>query len=170
MIRRIVLVGFMGCGKTTVAKELARRLDCDFVDLDTFIAESRGYSPAEIIQQEGEPAFREIETGALSYVLGQDGARVVAVGGGTWVIEKNRNLVSQHGFSSVWLDASFELCWKRITGSSETVRPLAPDLETALKLYSSRLDSYRRASIRAPVEESDSAESLASRILDLLSD
>ena len=166
---RIVLVGFMGCGKTTVAKELARRLDCDFVDLDTFITESRGQSPAEIIQQDGEPAFREIETGALSYVLGQDGNRVVAFGGGTWVIEKNRNLVSQHGFSSVWLDAPFGLCWKRITGN-QTVRPLAPDMDTALKLYSSRLDSYRRASIRVTVNEADSAASLASGILDLLID
>ena len=166
---RIVLVGFMGCGKTTVAKELARRLNCDFVDLDTFITESRGRTPAEIIQQDGEPAFREIETGALSYVLGQNGARVVAAGGGTWVVEKNRNLVSQHGFSSVWLDAPFELCWKRIT-DSQTVRPLAPDLETALKLYSSRLENYRCASIRAPVNEADSVASLASRILELLSD
>jgi shikimate kinase len=166
---RIVLVGFMGCGKTTVAKELARALNCDFVDLDTVISESRGQSPAEIIQQDGESAFREIETGVLGYVLGRDGARVVALGGGSWVVEKNRSLVSQHGFSSVWLDAPFELCWKRITGN-QTVRPLAPDMDTALKLYSSRLDSYHGASIRVTVDEADSAASIASGILDLLAD
>jgi len=49
MNRRFVILGFMGCGKTTVATELARQLECRFIDLDSFITESQGRSPAEII-------------------------------------------------------------------------------------------------------------------------
>src|SRR5437870_9118375 len=85
MNRRIVILGFMGCGKTTVAKELARQLDCNFVDLDSFLTEREGRSPAEIIEQDGEPAFRQIESLALTEVLKDRDARVIALGGGTWI-------------------------------------------------------------------------------------
>ena len=54
MDRRIIILGFMGCGKTTVATELARQLECRFIDLDSFITDSQGRSPAEIIEQDGE--------------------------------------------------------------------------------------------------------------------
>src|SRR5207248_9678402 len=90
MNRRIVILGFMGCGKTTVARELARQLECSFVDLDSFVTQLHGRSPAEIIQQDGEDSFREIETLALRDVLQEKHARVIAVGGGTWTIPANR--------------------------------------------------------------------------------
>src|SRR3979409_228157 len=94
VMRRIVIVGFMGCGKTTVAKALAHRLHGDSIDLDSFIAEGR--SPAEIIEQDGEPAFRKIETEALRTVLAKKDAGVIALGGGAWTIEANRGLIVQH--------------------------------------------------------------------------
>src|SRR6266404_1916235 len=131
MNRRIVILGFMGCGKTTVAKELARQLDCSFVDLDSFITERYRRSPAEIIQKDGEDSFREIETLALRDVLQDKHARIIALGGGTWTIPANRTLIALHDCLSVWLDAPFELCWERIN-AGETVRPLAPDREAAL--------------------------------------
>src|SRR5712692_9279206 len=112
--RRIVIVGFMGCGKTTVAEELARRLGCGMIDLDSFIAEREGCSPAEIIKEDAEPAFRAIETRALRHILENNSARVLALGGGAWTIESNRKLVAQAGCLSVWLDTPFELCWQRI--------------------------------------------------------
>ncbi len=68
-MRCIALVGFMGCGKTTVGQEVARRLNGDFIDLDSFITENFGRTPAEIIRADGEPAFRSIETQALEEVL-----------------------------------------------------------------------------------------------------
>ncbi len=122
MNRRIVILGFMGCGKTTVAKELARQLDCSFVDLDSFITERYRRSPAEIIQKDGEDSFREIETLALRDVLQDKHARIIALGGGTWTIPANRTLIALHDCLSVWLDAPFELCWERIN-AGETVRP-----------------------------------------------
>jgi len=131
--RRIVIIGFMGCGKTTVANALARQLGCAVVDLDSFITDREGHTPAEIIVQDSEPSFREIETRALKLVLEENAARVIALGGGAWIVEANRALVAQHDCLSVWLDTPFALCWKRIQ-SSGTNRPLAPDRPTAEKV------------------------------------
>src|SRR4029434_11212368 len=128
--RRIVLVGFMGCGKTSVAKALAHQADCDFVDLDTFITKTHGLSPAEIIEEEGEPAFRLFETRALEEVLKRAEFRLIALGGGAWTIPSNRKLIGAHDCLTVWLDAPFDLCWQRISAAGNAKRPLAPDRET----------------------------------------
>jgi shikimate kinase len=158
MNRRIVIVGFMGCGKTTVARALARQLDCGMTDLDSFIAEREGRSPAEIIEQDGESVFRQIETDALREVLEKKKVRVIALGGGAWTIAANRALITQNNCLSIWLDAPFELCWKRIV-SSEPVRPLAQDRESSRKLYDARRASYQHArsrieaSLRKPVAD-----------------
>jgi shikimate kinase len=163
MDRRIVIVGFMGCGKTTVAAALAARLGCAMVDLDSFITESEGRSPAEVIEQDGEDAFRSIETHALKNVLEKDSVRVIALGGGAWTIEANRQLVAQHDSVSVWLDMPFELCWKRIEAGA-AVRPLAPDRESARKLYESRRDSYELAALRIEATEDFSPQMIANEI------
>jgi shikimate kinase len=161
MNRRIVIVGFMGCGKTTVAKALARQLGCDSLDLDSFITQREGRSPAEIISQDGESSFRSIETSALNDVLENDEARVIALGGGAWTIEASRALVTAHDCLSVWLDAPFELCWARIMSNSETLRPMAPDRESAETLFQYRRASYELAELRlivshkAPIETAD---------------
>jgi shikimate kinase len=150
--RRVVIIGFMGCGKTTVAEALAQRLGCAMIDLDSFITEREGCSPAEIIVQDSEPSFRAIETRALTVVLEKNAARVIALGGGAWMIEANRALVARHDCLSVWLDAPFELCWQRIK-SSGTTRPLAPDRESAQRLYESRRPTYGLAQIRIDARE-----------------
>ena len=162
--RRIVIVGFMGCGKTTVARALAQRLGREMIDLDSFITESEGRSPARIIEEDGEPAFREIETHALRDVLKPDDARVIALGGGAWTIAANRALVAQNDCLSVWLDAPFELCWERITSSGDE-RPLAPDRESSYRLYESRCENYQLANARISVDQSDSMGALAATVL-----
>src|SRR5438128_6320755 len=166
---RIVIVGFMGCGKTTVGRALAQRLGCEMIDLDSFITEREGRTPAEIIEEDGEPAFREIETHALRDALKMDDARVIALGGGAWTIEANRTLVAQHDCLSVWLDAPFELCWERITSSGDTLRPLAPDRESARKLYDSRRSGYQLAKLRIAQDRASEADELVSTIVKALS-
>ena len=147
-MRRIVIVGFMGCGKTTVAEALARQLGCESMDLDSFITKREGRSPAEIIEQDGEAAFCEIETQALRDALESNDARVIALGGGAWPVDANRALVAEHNCLSVWLDAPFELCWDRIISSANTIRPMAPDRERAQRLFQVRRDSYELAHLR----------------------
>src|SRR5438105_4548679 len=165
MNRRIVIVGFMGCGKTTVAKELACELNCEVVDLDSFITEREHRSPAEIISQDGEHRFREIETLALLDALEKTSARVIALGGGTWTIPANRTLIALHDCLSIWLDAPFEVCWQRIIDSGKTVRPLAPNQQTAKARYAARRDDYALAERQISVNETDSAETIASQLL-----
>ena len=162
--RRIVIVGFMGSGKTTVAEALALQLDCGMIDLDSFITKREGRSPAKIIAQDGEPAFRRIETDALLEVLEKKEVRVIALGGGAWTSEVNRALITQRDCLSVWLDAPFELCWERIS-SSVTDRPLAPDRASAERLYNDRRVSYELSERHLRVSREDSAKKLGDKIL-----
>ena len=166
--QQLIIVGFMGSGKTTVAREVARRLNRAAIDLDDFITMSTGRSPAEIIQQDGEPGFREIETRWLDEVLLQNPAAIIAAGGGAWTITENRRLISKAGARTVWLDAPFELCWKRIQANEE-MRPLAPSMEVAEQLYQNRRPVYELADLRIAIADGDNVDEVAGRIVSLIS-
>lgn len=161
--QQIVIIGFMGTGKTTVASELARKLNCRAIDLDDLITQREKRGPKEIIQQEGEEAFRSIETKTLREVLVAAAGRVVAVGGGAWTIGENRKMIAEHGAFTVWLDAPFELCWKRIAAGREA-RPLARSREMARKLYAERRPVYESADARVIVTENASVEEIARKV------
>lgn len=165
---RIVITGFMGAGKTTLARELARVLACDAVDLDEFITAREGRSPRELIDEEGEAAFREIESRALGGVLETKAARVVALGGGAWTIERNRAAVNaEPGCFTVWLDAPFDLCWERVRVpvGDEGERPLARERERARALYDERRALYDLADARVEVGAADDVRAVAERVL-----
>lgn len=164
-MRPIVILGFMASGKTTVGEALARRLQCRFVDLDSFITEREGRSPAEIIKTDGEIAFRAVETLALRDLIQDGDEMVIALGGGTWTTPANRTLIALHECLSVWLDVPFEICWRRISENSDLVRPLAPDYETARGRYDSRRADYALAERQVTVSEADSVEVAVERML-----
>ena len=159
----IIITGFMGAGKTVVAAALAERLGCKMIDLDQFIAEREGRTAQAIIDEEGDPRFREIETEALREALKTD-AGVIALGGGTWTIERNCALIGEHTIRTVWLDAPFELCWQRIE-TENSVRPLARERAKARKLYDARRALYCQASLRVKVDGSQSARTISSAIV-----
>jgi shikimate kinase len=161
--RRIVILGFMACGKTTVGEELARQLNCGFIDLDSFIISREGRSAADIIMQDGEGAFRELETLALRDVLQDRKVHVIALGGGTWVVPANRTIVALYDCLTVWLDTPFETCWQRIE-SAKAARPLAPDRETAKRRFDERRDFYALAERRIEVETRDSIERVVEKL------
>jgi shikimate kinase len=158
----IVITGFMGCGKTRVARELARRLNLVMVDLDDHITKRVGRSPAQLIDEEGEPKFRAIEYANLRNVLEIGEARVIALGGGAWIQEVNRRLIDQYECVSVWLDAPFEMCWTRISNSQED-RPLGRTREQALALYEQRRPVYELANFRIEISE-ENFEDLITRV------
>lgn len=159
----IVITGFMGCGKSNVARELARRRDAVMVDLDEWIMAREGRSPAQIITEDGERVFRTIESNALREVLERDGAGVIALGGGAWIEEPNRDLIDQHKCTSVWLDVPFEVCWARIVTAGED-RPLGRTREQAEALYDRRKPVYEIAKIHIPACSGETVDDLVSRI------
>jgi shikimate kinase len=161
--QQIVIIGFMGTGKTTVAHELGHQLNYLAVDLDELITRRESRSPSEIIDQDGESEFRRIEAQLLSEVLEEGRACIIAVGGGAWTIAANRQLIVERGAFTVWLDADFELCWKRIESGSGA-RPLARSREMAERLYGRRRPVYELADLRVALAEGDSAAEIAAKI------
>lgn len=138
---RIALTGFMGVGKSSVARHLEHITGCPRIDLDTLIEESIGRSIAEIIDDQGMNAFREIEAEKLSEISERAGGCILSLGGGTWTIAANRELIKQRGFTSVWLESSFEHCWYNIKFSRKE-RPLARDKKRARTLFDERQRVY----------------------------
>jgi shikimate kinase len=154
----------MGSGKTTVATALALRLKCEMIDLDEFIETREGRSIHSIINDDGESRFRQIETEALLEVLDLESAGVIALGGGTWTIEENRLRLKTENCFVVWLDAPFELCWRRIE-KSEGLRPLAADKEATRALFEHRQEVYELAHARVAVSDDSSVDSLVDAIV-----
>lgn len=139
--KRVVLTGFMGVGKSTVARFLASLLDSTRLDLDTFIEQNEKKTIAEIIKSAGEKRFREIETENLRRVLSEKESRVIALGGGAWTIRENRQLIKDYNLTTVWLESSFDHCWRNIR-MSKRERPLAVNREQTQRLFDDRARFY----------------------------
>jgi len=138
---KIAVTGFMGVGKSSVARHLAHLLKCRRVDLDHLIEESESRSIAQIIDSDGESAYRDIETNNLKRAIESSNARILSLGGGTWTMERNRELLKASDFTSVWLEATFEHCWLNIAFSRKD-RPLARNKQNAIKLFEERQKIY----------------------------
>ena len=161
-IQNLFLVGFMASGKTTVGRALAEMLSVPFIDLDEEIERAAGCTIAEMIQHQGEAAFRQMETECLRQAATQKAA-VISLGGGAFLQAVNRELILQAGVS-VWLDAPFALCWERIQRDA-VVRPLAPTEADARARYEQRILIYGVAQVRIKIQAAEAAEAIATRIL-----
>jgi shikimate kinase len=153
----IYVVGFMGSGKSTIARALAHELGWSFFDLDHEIEAAEKTSIAEIFETRGEPEFRRIETEILKQHISwveQGRPSVVALGGGTFAQQRNRSLLEDRGLT-VWLDCPFETAARRVGHAVH--RPLARDPEQFAALYRERLDTYRVADIHIPITGDDPA-------------
>lgn len=120
--QNIILVGFMGCGKSTVGREIGLQLNYPLVDTDTLIVESVGKTVAKIFSQHGEQYFRDLETDLLSQILASDCRnQIISTGGGLPLREQNRVMLKKLGYV-VWLKAGVDTVLER-TGKSKH-RPL----------------------------------------------
>ena len=162
----IVIVGFMGSGKTVVARDLSRLLDKPCVDLDARIEDVEGRSAAQIISEDGEQAFRSKETTALRELLHGEERAVVALGGGAWTMAVNRELIRSVDGVVFWLDTPFEICWQRVEQDAQ-LRPMAPSRAAAETLFSERLSFYRLADVHVGVTDESPTE-IAENIAALL--
>ncbi len=117
----IVLVGFMGSGKTSTGKELSKILNYHFFDMDSWIEEKKGEKILEIIEKHGEAFFRQQEEEAIKWLIGKK-YYVVSTGGGTWVDKKNRENLFKIGWC-IWLKVSHTNIWQRVSAHLDQ-RPL----------------------------------------------
>ena len=112
-----VLLGFMGAGKSTIA----RGLDPDYIDMDALIEERLGMSIANFFAEKGEVAFRQVESEVLADLLKTD--RVVSTGGGVVISQRNRDLLKTNP-DNIYLKADFETLYQRIAADKDNQRPL----------------------------------------------
>lgn len=151
----LYLIGFMGCGKTTIGRLLARRIGWHFGDLDHDIEKSQGATVQEIFAAHGEPHFRALEHQALKFRVNEverGKPSVLALGGGTFVRPENYALLENNGVT-LWLDTPFELIQKRVAADGS--RPLATDPIKFRELFDSRRSLYQNADHRVVIESED---------------
>jgi shikimate kinase len=151
-LRRIVLTGFMGSGKTTVGPLAAKRLGWRFVDADDVIAEEAGCTIPELFRREGEAAFRERERAIIARLAGGDGL-VLALGGGAIETEATRELLLGAPETllvhlQVELDTTLERCC-----GTEQLRPVLADQANLASRYQRRLPLYQMAHVSIAVDE-----------------
>jgi shikimate kinase len=153
----IYVVGFMASGKSTVGRLLAHRLGWNFFDTDEEIEAAERAAIAEIFDTRGEAEFRRIETRIIRRRvrrIEQGRAAVLALGGGAFAVQSNRDLLENNGVT-VWLDCPLEVVERRMALASH--RPLARDPRQFAALYHARREAYALADMRVPIESDDPA-------------
>lgn len=165
--KTIVLVGMMGAGKTAVGRALAARLDVPFLDSDHEIEAAANMSIPEIFTRDGEPFFREKEHQVITRLLKEE-CGVLSTGGGAFLAERNRTVMSEAGVS-VCLQADLEVLWKRVKGRD--TRPLlrSPDPYKSLSdLYHARVPIYAQADLKVISDGQVSIDNMVDRVLEAL--
>jgi len=137
----IVLIGFMGSGKTSVGKILARQLFKDFVDVDSVIEEEQNASVTDIFKTKGEKHFRALEQQCIDRLSKKKG-QVIATGGGLPIYSTipDKSLI-------VYIDADFDVILGRLPKKERDKRPLLEDEERARALFSERIDTYKELAV-----------------------
>lgn len=142
---KIVLCGFMGCGKSSIGRRLARLLSWEFTDMDAFIEEHEGMTVSEIFAQKGEGEFRKMETEAVKALMKKDNI-IVASGGGTVMNPKNVEEIHKGGGVIYFLDVPLAALQERLKNDKK--RPLLQKpnrREVIAELFSNRYDKYLNA-------------------------
>ncbi len=144
-MKNIILIGFMGAGKTTVGKLLARERGMKFIDTDERIEAEQEKSIPDLFAEYGEPYFRDLETGLLKKMQDDTSGAVISVGGGMPVRKENRTLLRNLG-CVVYLSATKETILKRVKGDGSRPMLNGEDLEARVeKLMQDREALYRQA-------------------------
>jgi len=150
-LRRIVLAGFMGSGKSTVGPLVAARMGWSFLDVDAVIEAEAGTTIAELFARHGEAQFRDREHATITRLTNAD-ALVLALGGGAIERAETRDLLlSNPGTLLVHLEVALATTLARCAGT-ENIRPILADRANLANRYARRLPLYRTAHVSIPVD------------------
>lgn len=127
-MKKILILGYMGSGKSVIGKSVAERLNVPFLDLDNLIEKHLGMSIPEIFNQKGEIYFRKIEHQLFHKVMANDETFVLSLGGGTPCYANNHLLLSGINTASVYLNASIDTLCSRLSFERQN-RPLIANLD-----------------------------------------
>jgi shikimate kinase len=165
--KTVVMVGMMGAGKTAVGRAVAASLGVPFLDSDLEIERAANLTIPEIFTRDGEAFFRKRESEVIRRLL--TGPRgILSTGGGAFLAEANRELISEEGLS-LWLDADLDLLWQRVR--HKDTRPLLrtdDPFRTLSEIYARRVPIYRLADMSVTCDGELSIEQMASRVIDAL--
>jgi shikimate kinase len=163
----LVLIGMMGSGKSTVGRRIASRLGRPFLDSDEAIEQQTGRTVAQIFADEGEPAFRSLETEVLSEMLDRDAPAVIAAAGGTVLDAGNRSHMRRRA-TVVWLRADPSVLTGRVR--SGTHRPLLDDDPEGVlhRLATEREQLYRETADRVVDVDDLPPGAVVEAVLDLI--
>lgn len=165
--KTVVMVGMMGAGKTAVGRALAAKIGVPFLDSDAEIVKAANMSIAEIFERDGEAFFRTKETQVIDRLLDEERG-ILSTGGGAFLAEGNRSLISKKGVA-VWLDADLELLWQRV--KHKDTRPLlrtANPRQTLSDIFDARVPIYAKAELSVQADPNYSIEDMADRVLEAL--
>ena len=167
LTKPVALVGMMGAGKSAVGQALAERLGVAFKDSDEALVQAANMSIAEIFDRDGEEFFRARETEVIDRLLTEDPS-ILSTGGGAFLSELNRDLISSKGVS-VWLKADLELLWTRVR--HKTTRPLLrtdDPYATLAKIFAERDPVYALADLAVEADEDYSIAQMTEAVLTVL--
>jgi shikimate kinase len=122
-MKKIVLLGYMGCGKSTIAKRLSKITKIPYLDLDKCIEERTNLSVNEIFEQKGEIYFRKLEHEVFLELLNSPESAILSLGGGTPCYANNHELLNTENTVSIYLKASIDTLFKRLV-ANKSERPL----------------------------------------------
>ena len=165
--KTVVLVGMMGAGKTAIGRALSQRIGAPFKDSDAELETAAAMTIAEIFERDGEPFFRDRETEVIDRLLEGEPA-VLSTGGGAFLAERNRALISEKGVS-IWLDAPLDLLWARVRHKS--TRPLlqtSDPRKTLSELFEARVPLYSKADLRVAARPEFSIDDMCDEVLKVL--
>lgn len=167
-MEHIILIGFMGAGKTSVGKELAKCLDRRFVDTDVLIEAQQQRKISDIFAKEGEAFFRALETETLKNLCGERELLAIAVGGGLPMQEENQPLLRELGMV-VYLKATVETLLSRLAGDRSRPKLQGGDLQGQIEsLMRQRLATYQSLAQAEIVTDGKTPEEVALEIKGLL--
>jgi shikimate kinase len=171
-MKKIILLGYMGCGKSTIAQKLSGMLSIPYVDLDEYIENKAKMSIKEIFESKGEIHFRKLEHTYFLELLNNPDKIIVGLGGGTPCYANNHELLVGDGVTSVYLKASIDTLFNRLV-SNKSKRPLIADKneeemkEFIAKHLFDRSFYYNHAQYKVNVDDK-SIEETVNDILNLL--
>lgn len=125
-MRKIILLGYMGCGKSTIANKLSKIIQIPFVDLDKIIEEKTNLTINQIFETQGEVYFRKLEHEVFVELLNSPDNMIIGLGGGTPCYANNHELLIREDVISIYLKASIETLFDRLV-TNKSKRPLIAD-------------------------------------------